>query len=303
MSYLFANWTRPGDEAVDWPVSGFGPELVAAPPSSRIVAKYPSDRAAWEAVRTNPKFMIADQFFATPGAGPPPTNLKVGDAVKVFDPVSGQRRTLTVAAIATDDYLTSGAYIGAGTARDLFGERAVTSRYFVGADNVNRAVQRIRSRFAANGADGNTVRTLIDQLLSQNHAFFTLLQQFVGVGLVVGIAGIGVIMVRAVRERRRQIGVLRAIGFEKHTVASAFIAEASFVAIAGTLMGVAIALVASWGLTTSHASWTRGFHYGVAWQSILVIVALAVVAALVAAVLPARAATNIRPARALRIAD
>ena len=54
-------------------------------------------------------------------------------------------------------------------------------------------------------------------------------------------------------------------------------------------MGVGIALVASWGLTTSHASWTRGFHYGVAWQSILVIVALAVVAALVAAVLPARA--------------
>ena len=43
-------------------------------------------------------------------------------------------------------------------------------------------------------------------LLSQNNAFFTLMQQFVGVGLVVGIAGIGVIMVRAVRERRRQVG-------------------------------------------------------------------------------------------------
>ena len=112
------------DKPIDWPVSGFGPELVAAPPTLQDRGKYPSDRAAWEAVRTNPKFMIADQFFATPGAGPPPTNLKVGDAVKVFDPVSGQRRTLTVAAIATDDYLTSGAYIGAGTARDLFGERA-----------------------------------------------------------------------------------------------------------------------------------------------------------------------------------
>jgi putative ABC transport system permease protein len=129
------------------------------------------------------------------------------------------------------------------------------------------------------------------------------MQQFVGVGLVIGIAGIGVIMVRAVRERRRQVGVLRAVGFPKRTVASAFVVEASFVAIAGTLMGVFIALVATWGLTQSTASWAQGLHYGVAWKSILVIVTLAVLASLIASVLPARAASDIRPARALRIAD
>jgi ABC-type lipoprotein release transport system permease subunit len=120
---------------------------------------------------------------------------------------------------------------------------------------------------------------------------------------VVGIAGIGVIMVRAVRERRRQVGVLRAIGLSKGTVALSFIIEASFVAVAGTLMGVAIALVSSWGLTTTDASWARGFEYGIAWSDIVIVVALAVFASLVAAVLPARAASDIRPASALRIAD
>jgi putative ABC transport system permease protein len=187
--------------------------------------------------------------------------------------------------------------------REIFGARAVPSRYFVGGHDVTREVQDIRRRFLANGADGDTVRGLIDQLFSQNNAFFTLMQQFVAVGLVVGIAGIGVIMVRAVRERRRQIGVLRALGFGKRTVAWAFIVEASFVAVSGTLLGVGIALIATWGLTTSGASWAEGLKFAIAWRDIVFIVGLAVIAALAAAVLPARAASDIEPAAALRIAD
>jgi putative ABC transport system permease protein len=303
MAYQFATWTRPASSPIDWPVSGYGPELVAAPPTLQDRGSYSSDQAAWEAVRTDPRLVIADEFFATRGAGPPPKSLEIGDRVKFLDPVSGTRRTLTVAAIATDDYLASGAYVGIDTLRELIGDRAVASRYFVGARNLDTAVKRIRAEFIAQGAEGNTVAGLVDVLFSQNSAFFTLMQQFVGVGLVIGIAGIAVIMVRAVRERRRQVGVLRAIGFPKHTVASSFVVEASFVAVAGTLMGVFIALVATWGLTLSSASWAEGLQYGVAWKGILMIVALAVVASVIAALLPARAASDIRPARALRIAD
>jgi ABC-type lipoprotein release transport system permease subunit len=75
------------------------------------------------------------------------------------------------------------------------------------------------------------------------------------------------------------------------------------VAVSGTLMGVGIALIATWGLTTSKASWAEGLHYGVAWRDIVLIVGLAVIAALAAAILPARAASDIEPAVALRIAD
>ncbi|GMU78027.1 MAG: ABC transporter [Acidimicrobiia bacterium] len=303
MSYQTATWTRPGETPVDWPLSGFGPELLDAPPSLTERGDYPSDRAAWKAVLEDPNLIIADQFFATPGAGPPPSSLEVGDRVKLVDRVSGQRRTLTVAAIANDDYLFSGAFMGQDAVRDVFGDRAVVSRYFVGAHDLDAAVREIRTEFMANGADADTVVGLIDVLLSQNNAFFTLMQQFVGVGLVVGIAGIGVIMVRAVRERRRQIGVLRAIGFSRRTVASTFIVEASFVAVAGTLMGVAIAVVSSWGISRANESWARGFEFGIAWSDIVIVVCLAVAASLVAAILPARAASDIHPAVALRIAD
>jgi putative ABC transport system permease protein len=297
-----AIWDRPSGDAIEWPLTGYDRALVAAPPRLVDRGRFASDRAAWEAVRTDPSLVIVDKFFATTSAGPPVYELEPGSRIRVTDRVSGNRRALTVAAIATDDYLASGAYMGADGLRALFGEQLAASRYYVNVDS-DATLAAIRDDFVANGAEVSTVRALVEELLKQTSSFFTLMQQFVGVGLIIGIAGIGVILIRAVRERRRQIGVLRALGFSKRMVARSFLAEASFVATAGTLIGVAIALVATWGLTTTGASWTRGFEFDVAWRSVGGIVALAIVAAMVAAVLPARAASDIRPAVALRVAD
>ena len=55
----------------------------------------------------------------------------------------------------------------------------------------------------------------------------SLLQGFMGLGLVVGIAA------RSVVERRQQIGVLRALGFQKEMVHLTFLLESSFVALLG----------------------------------------------------------------------
>ena len=52
-----------------------------------------------------------------------------------------------------------------------------------------------------------------------------------GLGLVVGVAALGVISARAVVERRQQIGVLRAIGFRRRMVQAAFLLESSFIAL------------------------------------------------------------------------
>ena len=51
--------------------------------------------------------------------------------------------------------------------------------------------------------------------------FNRLIQGFMGLGLVVGVAALGVISARAVVERRQQIGVLRAIGFRRGMVQAA----------------------------------------------------------------------------------
>jgi putative ABC transport system permease protein len=72
------------------------------------------------------------------------------------------------------------------------------------------------------------------------------MQGFLALGLIVGIAGLGVVMVRAVRERRRNIGVLRALGFQSGTIQRAFLTESTFVALEGIVLGTALSIVTSY---------------------------------------------------------
>ena len=63
---------------------------------------------------------------------------------------------------------------------------------------------------------------------------------------MIGVAGLGVVMVRAVRERRRTVGVLQALGFPARVVRRAFLLESSFVALEGILLGTALSIVTSY---------------------------------------------------------
>jgi putative ABC transport system permease protein len=120
----------------------------------------------------------------------------------------------------------------------------------------------------------------------------------------VGIAGLGVVMVRAVRERRRSIGVLRALGFPSGTVQRAFLTESSFVALEGILLGTVLSLVTSYLLFNNDKDLKgAGIGFPIPWANIAVLVVAAAVASLLATAWPARQASKIRPAVALRIAD
>ena len=55
----------------------------------------------------------------------------------------------------------------------------------------------------------------MDEGFTMTRQIFQLFQGYLALGLIVGIAGTAVVMVRAVRERRSQIGTLRALGFAR----------------------------------------------------------------------------------------
>jgi len=304
LAYGLADFELDGQEARSWPVTGFGSELVAAPPVLQDRGPYPTDEAAWEAVLADPDLIIVDEFFLSTGGGPPTGTPDPGDRFAIRDPVTGSSRTVEVAALAENDFLFNGAFYGIGGLEELTAGRAVASRFYVEPEgDPTEVAAAIRTEFVANGADAEAVTDTIDGALVQQTGFFTLMQQFVGVGLLVGIAGIGVIMVRAVRERRRIVGVMRSLGFPARSVGAAFLVEAAFVAFEGVVLGVAVALVGSYGLVLSGATFAEGMTWGVPWTEVLGISLLALVASSVAALWPARRASRIRPAEALRITD
>jgi len=106
-----------------------------------------------------------------------------------------------------------------------------------------------------------------------------------------------------VRERRRQIGMLRAIGFTAPDVRTAFLVETAFVAVLGMVLGVVLGLVTSYSLLT-HSNVFEGAHlqFSVPWTVLAVVVGIPLVTSLLAGTGPAGRAAAIRPAAALRIA-
>ena len=101
----------------------------------------------------------------------------------------------------------------------------------------------MQARFIANGAEAVSIRTIMDEGFTMTRQIFQLFQGYLAMGLIVGIAGTAVVMVRAVRERRRQIGTLRALGFGARPVGRSFAIETAFVAVEGTVIGAVLALV------------------------------------------------------------
>ena len=72
------------------------------------------------------------------------------------------------------------------------------------------------------------------QSVAQNEQFSLLFQGFMGLGLVVGVAALGVLSLRAVNERRMQIAIMRAIGYRARMIRVQFIMESIFITVIGT---------------------------------------------------------------------
>jgi putative ABC transport system permease protein len=127
-----------------------------------------------------------------------------------------------------------------------------------------------------------------------------ILQGFMGVGLLAGIAALGTLSTRAVVERKRQIGVLRALGFSSGAVGGGLLVESAVVALLGAGLGVSVGLFVAHNTVVFLSRLNPELRFAVPWDQIGVVVAIALAAALLMTILPARAAGRLTPAEALR---
>jgi putative ABC transport system permease protein len=286
-----------------WAISGYGAGLVdRGAPALDDRGGYTSDEAAYRAVLADPRLAIVDRFFLSGRSGPPRQLVRIGDRFVAQDEATGARRTFRVAALASVDVAENGVLVGDAAMRALFGPRAVPNRAYVDVDDPVAFADAFAGRYLAQGGRAETIRHVVETEMAQQQQFFLLMRGYLALGLVVGIAGIGVIMVRAVRERRRQVGVLRALGFQAAAVRAAFVVESAFVAVEGVLIGTVLALVCSWSITLTDA-FGDDMQFRVPIVAIALLMAVTMLFALVATAAPARSASRIEPAVALRIAD
>jgi putative ABC transport system permease protein len=305
-------------DPIDVIVVGADPTLSQAGlfPLSRRLGRLGDDQAVWRAVQADLDYVILDNFLGQEGGGPGAVTYQPGDTLTVTDPATGKAESKTIAGV-----LKSGqGFYGVGNtgfvSPIIMSQQAARAQFGSGAKLTSAMVKpaagitdqtlaaELQGQYLPQGLVATQIRDQVERGMAANRGFFQLMQGFLALGLIVGIAGLGVVMVRAVRERRRNIGVLRALGFQSGTIQRAFLTESTFVALEGIVLGAALSIVTSYLLFKNDDELNAsGVGFPIPWASITVLVAAAAVASVLATVWPARQASKIRPAVALRIAD
>lgn len=187
---------------------------------------------------------------------------------------------------------------------DVSGEPLRNVRQYVAVANsadMREVSQRIESKFIGSGINTTVLEDQFAAGQAITRGVLRLFQGFMGLGLLVGIAALGVISSRMVVERRQQIGMLRAIGYQPNMVALSFVLEASFIALAGIAVGVITGVVLGRNIVGElFAVITEGQTLPIPWLQIGVIVLIAYLFSLLTTIIPALQASRIYPAEALR---
>jgi putative ABC transport system permease protein len=140
------------------------------------------------------------------------------------------------------------------------------------------------------GADASPALQLMQAQYKANLGLNDFFVGLMRVGLLVGILGLGAVALRSVIERRRSIGVLRAVGFFKLQVLAGMLIETA-------LVGLAVALGLGGPLLTSLSPKSQ---FTLDYADILLTVGIVYAAVLLVTFLPALRAARLRPAEALR---
>jgi putative ABC transport system permease protein len=162
------------------------------------------------------------------------------------------------------------------------------------------AAEGLRISFAQDGLSvsnlsdkaqvGRSIRLLLTRIV----------QGFMGLGLIAGVAALGMLGVQSVIERRVQLGTLRALGFTRWQTRATLAFEAAVTAALGIGLGIALGLVMARTLVRIIALEHPEVHFLVPWEQIALTAAVAVAGSILSVTIAVWQAGRVSPADALR---
>jgi putative ABC transport system permease protein len=264
-----------------------------------------SASAVMTRLSTDGSVAVVDGNYASGGNsftsfGPHPI-LSPGDTVRVANPATGIARNLTVLGVLQQSIVT-GIWINPVTASSL-GFNATRGFLMTLHSGVSHtlAEQRTKSAFYPYGlvlVDFASVLATTTSIISGD---IGLLEVFIALGLAVGIAALGILALRAVTERRHEIGMLRSIGLTRPMILRAFLLEYAFVTVVGAAIGGLLALLLVYNLVLSSSASSIGVTtLYIPWVNLVLVVLITGFLATLAVISPALRAARMPPAEALR---
>ncbi len=162
-------------------------------------------------------------------------------------------------------------------------------------ETVQLTVERIfQARYGDDAVYVWTQQSMLDQLEESTKTMTLMLGAIAGVSLLVGGIGVMNIMLVAVTERTREIGLRKALGATRFQILLQFLTESALLCSLGGLVGVML------GIGSSKLVARLGPKTAVSPASIVVAFAFAVLVGFVFGVYPANRASKLEPVEALR---
>lgn len=307
MGYATLNVT--GYKDFEYPMIGFSERMIteARYTLMRRAPEYATDGDAWRAILENHSLVIMDgsvvpsQFGVTTFSQ---LSLDVGKVIRITSPL-GVQRNVTVVGIM-DQFFITGMYCSNEFLHSFNPLAKNTLLYFEtspgsGTPDANISA-KMEQVFVEYGLTTIVVRDTVEEVMTMIASTMQLMEIFLGMGLIVGIAGLGIITIRNVAERGQEIGVMRAIGYQRDMILKAFLLETSFMSLLGigigTLMGLGISYtIFEWG------GFSKMSEFVIPWGEVGIVLVISFAVTLAATLPPSRKAARLAPAEALRRVD
>jgi ABC-type lipoprotein release transport system permease subunit len=164
-------------------------------------------------------------------------------------------------------------------------------------DDIKPQINELESALARFGFDAFSVESLVIENILIENTYISIFQVTLMFGLIIGTLGFGIVASRNALERRREIGILRAIGFSKGKILRVLLFENSYVILCGMVIGSLSGIIAS-------SVYLIKMHLEVTswpWLYVLVILAVSFGIAISSALIPILKSSKMSVSNALRI--
>lgn len=166
-----------------------------------------------------------------------------------------------------------------------------------------RALLRERHKLGRNELDDFTIQPqtqAIEIFSSITNSLTYFLAAIAAISLLVGGIGIMNIMLIAVVERTREVGLRKALGAKNKNILNQFLAEAVVVTLSGGVVGVIFGVLVSLLVATVARELGYQWDFIISYVAILLSCSISILIGLVFGVYPARKAAKLNPIEALR---
>jgi putative ABC transport system permease protein len=262
------------------------------------LAGFNSSQDVWAALN-DPHYVIVDSNYYY---GANATQVKAGDVVS-FATAKGTTQ-MTVAGVLDEIYL-HGIFMSKQQMLSYFPAIAGDTLFLIKSEKGMKPIDLsydLKKGYKIAGIDAFLIRDELLQMMKQNQFLFQLTATYLGLGLIAGMASVGVITSRSAIERRQEIGILRTIGFTRASIARWLILEVILAITLAALVGLSTGLAVSGAIYLSLNQAVKAPFTVPVVQLTLVFVAV-YLGTIVWTIIPARKASLVSPAEAIRYVE